>query len=245
MDLESLIGLYESRIGWATILVAVGVLGEVVVEAILHNLKRPWREIILPTFFGALVVIGVAAEYWYGGRLADASRRLRDASQLEIARLNKEAADARERTAKLEAKIAWRKLSEDDQRRIVDALRFFRAQTFRLFAAPASAILSQQVGWKPAEHGASVHGPYVPSDLRDKNTLPCTGWIGVFIDTSAVVGEGQAMSAVDLEALKASAALAQSLRELGFAGGLIGSSEQPEAEGPGEPVIRIVVCPRL
>lgn len=256
--LKTAVALWESVGSW--FLVATIVLGAL--SALVDFVPGPSEKVRRRWMAGLsfLVVLASIGQWSIDRRTDRNSDELRDEidnrTDLRVAVANKEASESRERAAELAAKIAWRELDENDRRRIADTLRPFRSQTFHLYAAPASpeafmfgndlfAALSQQVGWKPVAGDASVHGPHVPSDLRDKNTLPCIGWTGVFLDTSVDLGEDKAPSAVEMETLKAAAALAGLLRELGFVGGMIGSSELPEPEGTDAPVIRIVVCPRL
>jgi len=82
--------------------------------------------------FGALVVIGVGGETFFGVRIWWNNRKLQQVqhsddlrSQAEIERLKKIAEDERLKTAELEATVAGRRLTETQERAIADSLRDF------------------------------------------------------------------------------------------------------------------------
>jgi hypothetical protein len=69
-----------------------------------------------------LVAVGVAAEFLLGFISSPIRKRLDRAHESEIARLRKETEDERTARVKLEAKVAWRRLSKEQQLVIADRL---------------------------------------------------------------------------------------------------------------------------
>jgi len=72
-----------------------------------------------------LVAIGVAAEFVLGFMSSPVRKRLDQAHEEEIARLHKETEDERSARVKLEARVAWRRLSKEQQSVIADHLKQF------------------------------------------------------------------------------------------------------------------------
>jgi len=91
---------------------------------------------ILLIVFGVLVAIGVAGESVFGFKLWRKNSRLRVIQEREIANLGAVAAEANrkaeeERLAriKIEERVAWRRLTKDEQSKIGSRLRHFSGET--------------------------------------------------------------------------------------------------------------------
>lgn len=63
LELESLLKAYNSRMGWATIAVAIGIFGEYIAHFVFSKEKKGLAEWIWTIVFAVLVVGGVVGEY--------------------------------------------------------------------------------------------------------------------------------------------------------------------------------------
>jgi hypothetical protein len=92
--------------GISTISVAVGILGEYVAHFLFEKGERRKLEIGVSVAFGVLVLGGVSGEYIFGSKLSNASEELQRMADNEVARLNKEAGQAREAASGAMERIA-------------------------------------------------------------------------------------------------------------------------------------------
>jgi hypothetical protein len=104
--LEALLSKYNWWMGVSTIAVALGILGEYVAHFLFEKGKASKSEIALSIVFGVLVLGGVSGEYIFGSKLSNASAELQRTADSEVARLNKEAAEARQSAAGAVERIA-------------------------------------------------------------------------------------------------------------------------------------------
>ena len=109
--LEELLVGYERGMGWATVIVAVGILGEVILPLVFGKEKRPPLEVALTILCGILLFGGVAGEYVAGSRISTVGQRLREISDEEVARAGKDAAEANARAAEANEKAERERLA--------------------------------------------------------------------------------------------------------------------------------------
>jgi hypothetical protein len=136
-QLESGIALNErlSKLsGWA-VLAGLGI--EIVLASVYHD-HASFIENWGPVFATALITLGVFGEIHFAGRVSKSEERLRQISEEKVAdaasnaarailrarALEKEAADARERTAEIERLTQWRRISREQYDTIFSELRF-------------------------------------------------------------------------------------------------------------------------
>jgi hypothetical protein len=94
--LEQLLSSYNWWMGVSTVAVAMGILGEYVAHFVFEKEARRNRlEVAISTLFGILVLGGVVGEYIFGKRLSQVSEQLQQIADAEVARSNKDAAQAR------------------------------------------------------------------------------------------------------------------------------------------------------
>jgi hypothetical protein len=105
-SLEALLSRYNWLMGISTISVAVGILGEYVAHFLFEKGERRKLEIGVSVAFGVLVLGGVSGEYIFGSKLSNASEELQRMADNEVARLNKEAGQAREAASGAMERIA-------------------------------------------------------------------------------------------------------------------------------------------
>jgi hypothetical protein len=94
---------YNSRMGLATIAVAIGILGEYIAHFVFTKEKKNKMEWVCTVLFALLVVGGVSGEYWYGKQLSETVDSLQRLSDGEVANANKNASEADEGAKKVEA----------------------------------------------------------------------------------------------------------------------------------------------
>jgi|HubBroStandDraft_1064217.scaffolds.fasta_scaffold457081_1 hypothetical protein len=102
-ELASLLAKYNSRMGLATIAVAIGILGEYIAHFVFTKEKKNKMEWVCTVLFALLVVGGVSGEYWYGKQLSETVDSLQRLSDGEVANANKNASEADEGAKKVEA----------------------------------------------------------------------------------------------------------------------------------------------
>jgi hypothetical protein len=102
-ELASLLAKYNSRMGLATIAVAIGILGEYIAHFVFAKEKKSKMEWVCTVLFALLVVGGVSGEYWYGKQLSETVDSLQRLSDGEVANANKNASEADEGAKKVEA----------------------------------------------------------------------------------------------------------------------------------------------
>jgi hypothetical protein len=71
----------------------------------------------------SLIAVGVWGELWFAKRAREADDGRVAEANASAARAQKEAAEARERTAEIERVTAWRRISEEQHRHIVNVIR--------------------------------------------------------------------------------------------------------------------------
>ena len=94
-ELAALLVWYDWVGGWATIVVIVGIAGEVAVEAFFDWGKAPLHEILLIAAFGAVVGIGIVGEYFASSGITKYSNELRFIADAETATAKQRALVAR------------------------------------------------------------------------------------------------------------------------------------------------------
>lgn len=105
--LEALVDRYNTWMGWATIAVATGILGEYVVHFLGKRFDFHKRlELIVEIVAAILVLGGVVGEYWCGNLEGTASKNLEIAARSQVAQLYSEAATATEVAGKANEKAA-------------------------------------------------------------------------------------------------------------------------------------------
>lgn len=153
--LQQLADKYNWWMGFATILVAVGILGEYIVHFMFDKEARRGKLQVFSTIlFGIFVFGGVVGEYLAGSKLSEVAGRIQraadaeaaslnrkaadasaaaekarkeaDSYELEIAEANQQAAEANERTAKLEAVVSWRGFSQTQHDKFVRTMEAAR-----------------------------------------------------------------------------------------------------------------------
>jgi hypothetical protein len=133
--------------GWLTVCttcVVVGLVVEYLPEVFAAIKVRPFRWSPLKAIAGGiLVTVGVAGELWIHFLAAKAETRLRTINSAAFAQFNKEAGDARraageaiERAAKLDAAIANRHLTREQQVAIGSALSKYAGRVLYLRSSP-------------------------------------------------------------------------------------------------------------
>jgi hypothetical protein len=110
--LEQLLFSYNWWMGVSTIAVAVGILGEYVAHFIFEKeARRNKLEMGISILFGVLVLGGVVGEYIFGTRLSQASEKLQQIADAEVAQANRDSAKARKG-----AELAGRQSAETSER---------------------------------------------------------------------------------------------------------------------------------
>jgi hypothetical protein len=205
--------------GWATIIVAVGVLIEFIVLFIFSK-AMDWREKACLAIASGLIVVGVVGEWWYGGKAVTASEALQaDASEKaanatrdagianeRAAALEKQAAELRNKNLALESEVltlraaaTWREFSGSQHDSLVSLIK-------NLGNAPKSKVLFDSVVGNPE---AKHFGDLLAKALSDALEMPideppglstcvqCTGvWVCVDADaTEAASADGQIVRA--------------------------------------------------
>jgi len=129
----------NSWAGWATIMVAAGVLIELIVLFIFSK-EMDWREKAAVAIASVLIVSGVAGEWWFGGIAADASEKLEIDANAKAAAANERAANLERDAAQLRLELARlkapRNLDPDAQKRVADTLRPLGSQPFTIGEGP-------------------------------------------------------------------------------------------------------------
>lgn len=105
-ELDSLLKALNSRMGWATIAVAIGIFGEYISHFVFTKEKKSRGEWICTILFAILVLGGVGGEYWYGEKVSETARQLQEVSDAEVASANAAAESAKTTAKGFEAQIA-------------------------------------------------------------------------------------------------------------------------------------------
>lgn len=134
--LRSLASHNQSLADWSTLIVVLGLIGEIIVT-FAYAKGKPLSEIVFGVICGIVIAIGVFGEYSYGSRAAHANTELRRISDLKIADLNNKAADAERDSAQANSRALEAEshlASADAHAKEADA----KAEGFRLQIAQAS-----------------------------------------------------------------------------------------------------------
>jgi multidrug efflux pump subunit AcrA (membrane-fusion protein) len=121
-ELASILAKYNTEMGWATIAVAVGILGEYIAHFVFTKEKKGRAEWVCTLLFAILVIGGVSGEYWYGKQLSGTADSLQRIADSEVAAASQKAseADAVAQSARSSVK-GYDKQIADDQARIKTA----------------------------------------------------------------------------------------------------------------------------
>jgi hypothetical protein len=129
-----------------TVLVLVGLVGESRKPKRVYSFTDPRKKKSQHRICEAMVIVGVAGEFFADGGIYAFSKRLQAISNAEVADLNVEAGDARERAGRAEksaaellAQIQPRELTAKQQREIGDAMRHFTRRGVSLLSYPGDA----------------------------------------------------------------------------------------------------------
>ena len=161
-ELEAIIKSDNIWAGRSTLVLALGILGEYVVLPFFDDARTTGKR-PLKILFAVLVVAGIVGEYEFSSRIARSADKLQQISDQELtdatmnagaaieraskaderafknekeaARLTKLAEDERTARVKIEAKVAWRHLTDEQQREIASELgrRFTGTQGLSLW----------------------------------------------------------------------------------------------------------------
>lgn len=136
--LKALIANNQSLSDWSVIAVFIGLLGEIII-IFAFSKDKPRSETVLSFICGSVIAIGVFGEYRFGSKAAQGNAQLQGISDRKVADLNTEAWNAQEMAEserleriKLEAIVAPRSLSLEQQRLIVASLHRFSGHSVRL-----------------------------------------------------------------------------------------------------------------
>lgn len=161
--LDSRSKFWESAMPWFTALVVTGLLGDLVVifwerrEEVHANLRwirlgfnpaelsSRWR-FALELFSTTAIFLGVGLELWAGveiasinGQLRTDNGQLRDASNQLVTLIHSEGEDAKLARVKIEADVAWRRLSDEQKRVMAQHLRPHSLVQISVFFFPGDA----------------------------------------------------------------------------------------------------------
>lgn len=233
-QLKGLLATYDSRSTWATVAVFAGLVVEYTVLLWLkwHEMSRLEKALTIAAGFA--ITAGVFGEYWYTSDAMQVSAKLEDNSEFrariaraqaaeanenaalaerDAAEANKSAESERLARAKLQAAIAPRSLSKDDQSHIGDACRPFAKQKipvvvrttvdsqlgFQIFMALKSGGCAADIQFSdavrseisfgaplaPIEYGLALHA--IEKALANTKKIVNLGFDGVLLPGSPVV----------------------------------------------------------
>jgi len=125
--LKALTAHNQSWTDWSTLVVFIGLLGEIGIT-FAYTKDKPRSEIVLGVLCGVIIALGVCGEYRFGSQAAQENAQLQSISDGKVADLNKAASKAQEMAEserleriRLEAIVAPRSLSLNQQRLIASA----------------------------------------------------------------------------------------------------------------------------
>lgn len=145
--LKALAAHGQSWADWSTLIVFLGLLGEIAI-AFAYTKDKPRSEIIWGIVCGVVIAAGVYGEYRYGSKAARANLELQRISELMVANLNREAGEAIERAANVEKELASAKKDAAVARK--------DAEGFQLQIASANARASEAERTTEAERLATA-----------------------------------------------------------------------------------------
>jgi hypothetical protein len=132
--LDVLFETYDWWMGFSTIVVAVGILGELILPFIFEREKKPIAEIVLSVFFGAIVFGGVLGEYQVGTRLSGVARQRRDLTDKEVVDARLEQERLRTENLDLQRRIQPRELTTEQREAIGRSCQQFAGQQVVLYS---------------------------------------------------------------------------------------------------------------
>ncbi|HEV2491690.1 MAG TPA: hypothetical protein VG204_01310 [Terriglobia bacterium] len=93
--LKALAAHSQSWADWSTLIVFIGLLGEIGI-AFAYTKDKPRSEIILGVACGVIIAFGVYGEYTFGSKAAQANSRLRILSEQQLAQVTRDVGNTRE-----------------------------------------------------------------------------------------------------------------------------------------------------
>ena len=128
-ELESLLSKYNSEMGLATIVIAIGIFGDYIARFLFDREKRSRREWISTTVFFACILGGTLGGYWFGEKLSQTSSKLQRLSDGEVATAQRDAEQAKAQAAasdlarvQLEKSMEWRHLTPEQVKSLCAAI---------------------------------------------------------------------------------------------------------------------------
>jgi hypothetical protein len=152
-DIEASVERAESRESIAAWVVIAGVALESYFRSIDFFTNPSWRSFD-DLFGGALIVIGIAAEIYFGGK-ASGGRKL------QVARLNLIAEQERLARAKIEERLAFRSITETQKAEAVEILKHYSGQRYMASCVSLTPEIEGVCGWLSKllrESGWVFHG---------------------------------------------------------------------------------------
>ena len=146
-----------------SVMVIVGVLGETAAEIFFDWDPRKLRKIATTTIFALFVFIGVTGEWSREGKISDAYKRLRQGSDIEILRLQRDVQQLHEIVDAIPASVRTRMGTEPAGARVADsAPTVFPSAATNSDQESLAHVRAYPVPWKPYSGGkydsASVVG---------------------------------------------------------------------------------------
>src|SRR5271155_5635727 len=186
--LKALVAHSQSLAEWSTLLVFVGLVGEIIIT-FAYTKDKHLSEIILGVACGVVIALGVYGEYTYSSKSARANAQLQSISEAQVAELNAKAEELRRETEiekskriEIEDRVSWRRLAKEQQSEIASRLNRFSGQKVLLqyeandleadtFALDIAAAL-QSARWNVYEPLAVLTMPEGPVPLGTNQPLP-------------------------------------------------------------------------
>lgn len=113
---------HEVLARWGARIVVLGLVIEVALAYLSEEHKIWWRK-WGPVAADALVALGVIAEIYFGKKASEAGDKLQIQADERVANAELEAARSRERTAIVESRTAWRRISSTFRRTLASVIR--------------------------------------------------------------------------------------------------------------------------
>jgi hypothetical protein len=142
VNLETCRSSLNSWLSWATLLVVIGVVLEVVFviweyredlhdfrRGVLHPPEKPSVWLLVFGLFGSiLIAVGVAGELYIGTKIGTVETKIRGANDLRAALLSKESAQLEKKAAEITASVAPRRLTTEQSTSVSSNLFRFKGQ---------------------------------------------------------------------------------------------------------------------
>ena len=122
-NLRDSVAINEKAALWSAAVVVFGLFLEVIFAAAFHEPPETILSHWGPVAADCIVALGVAGEVFFGRKSRTDSEELSRRSEERAARLEKEAADARERTTKIEQQMTRRTIPAEQRTSMADRLR--------------------------------------------------------------------------------------------------------------------------